>query len=331
MLKNRGVEDVNQLQGGIHRYLEAYGNQGHYKGLNFVFDQRVAMKPSNENANNENANDEKEPHHHQNEIVGRCIECTAPFDEICGSRVCTVCRDLVLVCPSCQSKLREYHCKRHSSWKDCYFTFLEIFDTEELQRQHGQLVRLRESLTPPAEHKNRRRTLLRQVEKGTKHMARLKSGQEQVHREAPLRCRTCMEVNTICDGRCWGFWKTRASAINKRGEKRKPNGLAVVGEDDRPALPVAVGDQVEPGENWNVLRLGDKRYPDGRLKRGEVVEVKSWAGDGNDCVAVMWDHPELAGGNQRNKDAVQPQIHRWGVVALDGSRMYDLRRIEAER
>jgi hypothetical protein len=234
---------------------------------------------------------------------------------------------LVLVCPSCQSKLREYHCKRHSSWKDCYFTFLEIFDAEELKRQTNQLLQLRESLTPPAAHRNTRRTLSRQAEKVTTHMARLESGQEKVHREAPLRCRTCMEVNTICDGRCWGFWKTRASAI-KRGEKRKSNDLA---SEENPPLPVAVGDQVESGENWNVLRLGDKNYPDGRPKRGEVVEIKSWAGDDNDCVAVMWAHPELAGGNRRNKDTTQPQIYRWGVVALNGSRMYDLRRIEAER
>ena len=306
---------MNQLQGGIHRYLETYGNQGHYKGLNFVFDQRVAMKPNETER--------------RNEIVGRCIECTAPFDEICGSRVCAVCRDLVLVCPSCQSKLREYHCKRHSSWKDSYFTFLETFDSEELERQKNRLVHLHESLTPPAEHRNTRRTLLRQVEKVTKHTARLKSGQEEVHREAPLRCRTCMELNTICDGRCWGFWKTRASAI-RRGEKRKSNDLA--GENNCPLpLPVAVGDQVEPGENWNVLRLGDKNYSDGHRKRGKVVEIKTWAGDDNDCVAVMWDRPELAGGNRRNKGTVQPQIYRWGVVALNGSRMYDLRRIEVER
>jgi predicted sulfurtransferase len=37
MLKKRGVEDVSQLQGGIHRYLEEYPN-GFFKGKNFVFD-----------------------------------------------------------------------------------------------------------------------------------------------------------------------------------------------------------------------------------------------------------------------------------------------------
>jgi predicted sulfurtransferase len=39
MLKKRGVRDVSQLKGGIHRYLEEYGDQGFFKGRNFVFDQ----------------------------------------------------------------------------------------------------------------------------------------------------------------------------------------------------------------------------------------------------------------------------------------------------
>ena len=43
MLKQRGVEDVSHLSGGIHRYLEKYGKDGFYKGKVFVFDQRVAL------------------------------------------------------------------------------------------------------------------------------------------------------------------------------------------------------------------------------------------------------------------------------------------------
>ena len=37
MLKQRGVEDVSHLSGGIHRYLEKYGKDGFYKGKVFVF------------------------------------------------------------------------------------------------------------------------------------------------------------------------------------------------------------------------------------------------------------------------------------------------------
>ena len=45
MLKSRGVENVFQLRGGIHRYLEAYpSNQGGlFRGKNFVFDHRVGV------------------------------------------------------------------------------------------------------------------------------------------------------------------------------------------------------------------------------------------------------------------------------------------------
>ena len=100
MLRKQGVKDVCQLQGGIHRYLDEFGDSGHFRGKNFVFDQRVSasnlMCPSAS-------------------VVGKFIECSAPYDEISGSRLCSVCCDLVLVCPKCQVSLREYHCRRHSA------------------------------------------------------------------------------------------------------------------------------------------------------------------------------------------------------------------------
>ena len=295
---------MNQLQGGIHRYLEKFGNDGYYKGLNFVFDQRVAMKPS--------------PNEPQNDVVGRCVECSAPFDEICGSRVCTVCRDLVLVCPQCQSNLREYHCRRHSSWKKFYFTFLEVFDEQELNEQKRQLHEKRESLQPASNHKNMRRTLARQIEKIEKHIAKLKSGEESVNRDAPRRCRTCMETKSVCDGLCWGFWKTKAASARKNS-KRKAGTI-----DEDPPLPIVAGDKIEPGEHWNPIRLGEKTDAHGNLKQGTVVEVKSWAGDEKDCVAVLWDDGVMRG---RNQGKNQPQIYRWGVLALDGTRMYDVQKV----
>jgi UPF0176 protein len=307
MLKKRGVEDVNQLSGGIHRYLEKYGNEGYYKGLNFVFDQRVAMKPS--------------PTEPQNDVVGRCVECEAVFDELCGSRVCAVCRDLVLVCPTCQSALKEYHCRRHSGWKNAYFTFLEVFDEDELCRQKQRLNDIRDTLTPASKCRNTRRTLSRQMEKVTKHMARLEARETTVNRDAPRRCRTCMEPKTVCDGRCWGFWKTKAAAA-RRGEKRRSEDSAE--EEKNPPLPVAVGDKVEPGDHWNTLRLGEKTDSNGIPRKGTVVEVKGWSGDEKDCVAVLWDVLISRG---RNQGKVQPQIYRWGVMALDGTRMYDVRNI----
>ena len=68
-MKSKGVSDVAQLSGGIHRYLEEFPEGGHFKGKNFVFDQRVAVSSTNPT------------------IVGRCLGCEEPFDEISGSRI----------------------------------------------------------------------------------------------------------------------------------------------------------------------------------------------------------------------------------------------------
>jgi hypothetical protein len=86
-------------------------------------------------------------------------------DELDGARVCTVCRDLVLVCPKCQSSLREYHCYRHAAWKECYFSFLEVYGRFDLQEQLSKLMNLRETLEPTMFSKNTRRALARQIVK----------------------------------------------------------------------------------------------------------------------------------------------------------------------
>eukprot|EP00854_Cymbomonas_tetramitiformis_P019440 gene19440-23243_t len=45
-LKASGCEDVSQLSGGIHRYLEEFGEHGLFQGKNFVFDKRMAAASS---------------------------------------------------------------------------------------------------------------------------------------------------------------------------------------------------------------------------------------------------------------------------------------------
>ena len=204
MLRKRGVNDVSQLQGGIHRYLQEYGDKGLFRGKNFVFDQRVTAMDSSSSS-----------------VVGKCVECAAPYDEISGSRLCTVCRDLVLVCPNCQANLREYHCRRHSVWKHCYFTFLDIYGADELQSQLEQLEGHRESLIPAGDYKNMRRTLMKQITKVNTRLKKLESGEAEVDRESPRRCRTCMKTNNECDGRCWGFWKQASTGELNIAEKRK--------------------------------------------------------------------------------------------------------------
>jgi len=251
LLKRRGVEDVNQLSGGIHRYLEKYGNKGHFKGLNFTFDKRVAMKPNfaferDENGNISDANQQKSDADEMQDakdcdsyqVVGRCVECNDAFDELCGSRVCTVCRDLVLVCTNCRSNvsLREYHCKRHSAWKTAYFSFLEIFDTDELKEQRTTLKALRDDIQ---DQKNVRKTLSRQINKVEARIKGIQDGSLTVDKNAPRRCRSCQEpLGEKCDGKCWGFWRQADDVVSNKStsndSSKRRNGF------DTPAVPKAL-------------------------------------------------------------------------------------------
>ena len=80
----------------------------------------------------------------------------------------------------------------------------------------------------------------------------LESGVVQCDRNAARRCRTCFEPNTICDGKCWGFWKRSVAAIEPN-EEDKPNRAA------EPMLPMlTTGSIVEPGPHWNEIRFGSK-------------------------------------------------------------------------
>ena len=268
LLKRKGVEDVNQLSGGIHRYLEKYGNDGHFKGLNFTFDKRVAMKPNfatkvikcddNDNDDHEendndvddhkkssvtiknnddddcdddsddddNDDDDDDDDNESYEVVGRCVECSDPFDELCGSRVCTVCRDLVLICEKCRTRsktLREFHCKRHAAWKSCYFSFLEIFDQSELEEQQRVLRILRdEASVERGNNKNVRRTLTRQINKAETRIREIKEDCHLIDPNAPRRCRSCQEqLGTVCDGKCWGFWKNAEVTSNDHDNSSK--------------------------------------------------------------------------------------------------------------
>jgi len=336
MLRKRGVEDVFQLRGGIHRYLEEYGDDGYFQGVNFVFDQRVTVKPSEckirSPSNNEEITENSSGNKAKDVVVGRCIECESPFHEISGSRVCTVCRDLVLVCPTCQNSLREFHCRRHSEWKRSYFTFLDVFNTEELGRQKKLLISLRDEVyVPPSENRNVRRTLSRQIEKVTKRIQELESGAAMTDRNAPRKCRTCSEPTSVCDGCCWGFWRSRQS-LWPAVEKRKLDSSGQI------HLPIAIGDQVEPGPDWYPERLGPKTNSRGEVLRGVVVEIKPWGAgsEERDCVVVSWS--DGGGGGESNCPAaavekvsrhrrpLRRRIYRWGVLALDGTRIYDVQK-----
>jgi predicted sulfurtransferase len=146
-LKAKGVENVRQLQGGIHRYLEAFpGEQGLFRGKNFVFDQRGGEAQRGGRAD---------------EVVGCCERCSCPFDTISPDRVCSVCRDLVVCCDKCWAEMRnECYCREHTWLEGVYCAAVTQYQVEELQSQQVALAKhVERLLAEGARGRKRRRTL----------------------------------------------------------------------------------------------------------------------------------------------------------------------------
>lgn len=82
-----------QLEGGIHRYLEAFPDGGKFKGKNFVFDSRVAIAPvtkeetGSTKGENEFISDATRDGNEPGDVVGRCIDCQRPCDQYSGRNV----------------------------------------------------------------------------------------------------------------------------------------------------------------------------------------------------------------------------------------------------
>lgn len=84
LMKNRGFQEVYQLEGGIAKYGEQYGDSGLWEGSLYVFDDRMGVKFSG------HARD-----------IGECIHCSAATSnyENCALKSCN---ELVLICEACK-------------------------------------------------------------------------------------------------------------------------------------------------------------------------------------------------------------------------------------
>lgn len=78
-LKNIAKE-VYQIKGGIHRYIEKYPN-GHFRGKNYVFDGRIAVKVNED-------------------ILTNCDTCNNTFDDYTNC-INTLCNKKIILCPTC--------------------------------------------------------------------------------------------------------------------------------------------------------------------------------------------------------------------------------------
>lgn len=86
MMKKRGFNDVYQIDGGIVKYGEAYGDDGLWEGSLRVFDNRMTVNFSD-----------------HAKTIGECTHCgskTSNFEN-CAQ---TECNELVLICEDCKQK-----------------------------------------------------------------------------------------------------------------------------------------------------------------------------------------------------------------------------------
>jgi UPF0176 protein len=84
LMKNRGFQDVYQIDGGIVKYGEAYGDDGLWEGSLRVFDDRMTVDFSD-----------------HAKTIGQCSHCDGPTNnyENCAWANCN---DLVLICLHCK-------------------------------------------------------------------------------------------------------------------------------------------------------------------------------------------------------------------------------------
>lgn len=94
LMKNRGFKEVYQIDGGIVKYGEAFGDDGLWDGALYVFDGRIKTKFSSK------AKD-----------IGNCIHCHKPTSNYENCQIKS-CNDLVLICKNCASK--EIFCTKHA-------------------------------------------------------------------------------------------------------------------------------------------------------------------------------------------------------------------------
>lgn len=92
LMVNRGFSEVYQLQGGIVRYGETYGDAGLWEGSLYVFDKRMHVEFSKDA-----------------KTIGKCVRCSAPTNkfENCSNLSC---RNLTLYCSQCASDPATLRC-----------------------------------------------------------------------------------------------------------------------------------------------------------------------------------------------------------------------------
>ena len=123
-LKHKGFPNVHQLEGGIIEYVRQVKEQGlenRFRGVNFVFDKRLAERVSDH-------------------VVAQCHQCGTASDAVtnCTNAACNV---LMVQCPACAEKMR-------GTCSDDCAAFIALPDAEQKARRSGTRPGRRTLRTP---------------------------------------------------------------------------------------------------------------------------------------------------------------------------------------
>lgn len=92
LMKNRGFKDVYQMDGGIVKYGEKYGDDGLWEGSLYIFDGRMSQRFSDKSKD-----------------IATCIHCGSKTSnyENCANKACN---KLVLICTECFKQNKKQFC-----------------------------------------------------------------------------------------------------------------------------------------------------------------------------------------------------------------------------
>jgi UPF0176 protein len=100
VMKNRGFNEVYQIEGGIVRYGEQFADKGLWEGSLYLFDARMNHEFSD-----------------QSKVIGECERCGTPTSKFynCANLAC---RKLILLCAECTSDNVSKNCSpNHATWQ----------------------------------------------------------------------------------------------------------------------------------------------------------------------------------------------------------------------
>lgn len=97
VMKNRGFNEVYQLDGGIVKYGKRFGDDASWEGSLYIFDNRMSMTFSDDA-----------------KVIGKCDKCSAPTKEFRNCKT-TSCFALTLLCDNCVDLPSHLSCTHEQS------------------------------------------------------------------------------------------------------------------------------------------------------------------------------------------------------------------------